>query len=363
MRWPTTPTRAINPGALVPSQAFGQQRANEEGVGWKDLSGASNRSDILTDTGDWPAVFGFNFGQLTSDESTASGVPAAAARAAAVGGIVAAHFPTNNPLGCSPKYKDCQKDPTGQPMKNLLPGRGANAQWRAWLDLVADVCEGLAPTPILFRPFHEMYLENWWGAPYCTPAEFIAGWRYTVDYLRNTRGIHNVLLVFAPDQPSFSITSPLGYAERWPGDAYVDVAAFDHYDHPPAPHHCADSNFSNEFLQDVHMVVEFAEAHGKVPAVAEFGVKEGCGDTLDKDWWTRCFLEPIANDPVAARLAYAMTWTNNNGTGGFVPMKGGLTFDNFLQLYQSNHTLFRREWDRVKQPDELSHQRVPKWDT
>lgn len=290
-------------------------------------------------------------------------MPAAAARAAAVGGIVTAHFPTNNPLGCSPKYKDCQKDPTGQPMKNLLPGRGANAQWRAWLDLVADVCEGLAPTPILFRPFHEMYLENWWGAPYCTPAEFIAGWRYTVDYLRNTRGIHNVLLVFAPDQPSFSITSPLGYAERWPGDAYVDVAAFDHYDHPPAPHHCADSNFSNEFLQDVHMVVEFAEAHGKVPAVAEFGVKEGCGDTLDKDWWTRCFLEPIANDPVAARLAYAMTWTNNNGTGGFVPMKGGLTFDNFLQLYQSNHTLFRREWDRVKQPDELSHQRVPKWDT
>jgi len=38
-----------------------------------------------------------------------------------------------------------------------------------------------------------------------------------------------VLMVFAPDQPSFSIPatgSTLGYAERWPGDSYVDVAAF-----------------------------------------------------------------------------------------------------------------------------------------
>ena len=48
--------------------AFGQQRANQEGRGWQDMSGAANRSDILTDTGDWPAVFGFNFASfLVSD--------------------------------------------------------------------------------------------------------------------------------------------------------------------------------------------------------------------------------------------------------------------------------------------------------
>ena len=97
------------------------------------------------------------------------------------------------------------------------------------------------------------------------------------------------------------------------------------------------------------MVVEFAEAHGKVPAIAEFGVKEGCSNTLDADWWTRCFLDPIVTDPVAARVAYAMTWCNDGPTGhvGNVPLKGGLTYDSFMQLYRSNHTLFRREWDRV----------------
>ena len=54
-------------------------------------------------------------------------------------------------------------------MKNLVPGGAANAQWRAWLDRVAAVCNSLAPTPVLFRPFHEMYLKNWWGAPYVVP--------------------------------------------------------------------------------------------------------------------------------------------------------------------------------------------------
>jgi mannan endo-1,4-beta-mannosidase len=68
------------------------------------------------------------------------------------------------------------------------PRRTGNKQWTAWLDLVADVCKGVAPTPVLFRPFHENYLRNWWGSPYCTPAEFKAGWQYTVDYLRNNQG-------------------------------------------------------------------------------------------------------------------------------------------------------------------------------
>jgi len=98
------------------------------------------------------------------------------------------------------------------------------------------------------------------------------------------------------------------------------------------------------------MVVRFAEARGKVPAIAEFGVKQGVKDTLDADWWTRCFLEPLASSPTAAKLAYAMTWCNGGTTeqpGGFVPMAGGFTYDSFMALYKSNHTLFRREWNRA----------------
>ena len=178
-----------------------------------------------------------------------------------------------------------------------------------------------------------------------------------MDYLRNTRNIHNMLLVYAPDQPSTSITSPLGYEERWPGDGYVDIAAFDHYDHPPQPHHCAASNFSAEFLQDIHTVVHFAAAHSKVPAIAEFGIKTGCEMTLDADWWTKCFLDPIAEDPVASKVAYAMTWGNRGELNesrivpdsGFVPMRGDFTFQNFAEEFvTSKHTLLLRGWNAVQ---------------
>lgn len=344
--------------------AFGQQRANQQGRGWQSMSGAANRSDILTDTGDWPAVFGFNFASILRDPQKNIDVYIMAVkRVGAIGGLVAAHFPTNNPVGCThtTKYKNCQKDPTGQPMKNLLPGGTGNKQWTEWLDVVADVCLGVAPTTVLFRPFHENYLKNWWGSSNCSPSEFKAGWQYTVEYLRNTRNVHNMLLVYAPDQPTSSIASPLGYDERWPGDDYADIAAFDHYDHPPTPHHCKDSNFSAQFLQDIHMVVNFALEHGKVPAIAEFGAKTGLHSTLDADWWTKCFLDPIAADPVASKIAYTMTWTNGGGAppaatngshGGFVPMRGDFTFGSFEALYKSNHTLFRREWNHVKTDDE-----------
>eukprot|EP01049_Picozoa_sp_SAG25_P015308 SAG25_NODE_3060_length_1239_cov_1.082456_1_plen_197_part_10 len=112
--------------------ALGQQRANQEGRGWQSMSGDANRSDILTGTGDWPVVFGFNFAALTGDpEKTVPEYIRAIKDVGALGGIVAAHFPTNNPLGCSnsSKYTKCQKDPTGKPMKNLLPGRAGNKQW------------------------------------------------------------------------------------------------------------------------------------------------------------------------------------------------------------------------------------------
>jgi mannan endo-1,4-beta-mannosidase len=42
--------------------------------------------------------------------------------------------------------------------------------------------------PIIFRPFHE-FDGNWfwWGANYCTAEEYISVYRFTVNYLRDTK--------------------------------------------------------------------------------------------------------------------------------------------------------------------------------
>jgi hypothetical protein len=72
------------------------------------MSGAANCSDILTDTGDWPAVFGFNFASLVNNpEKTVPEYIKAIKDVGDLGGIAAGHFPTRNPVGCSnsSKYK------------------------------------------------------------------------------------------------------------------------------------------------------------------------------------------------------------------------------------------------------------------
>jgi len=70
-------------------------------------------------------------------------------------------------------------------MVKILPRGDANAMWTHWLDALTVHALSMSPYPILFRPFHEMYQTgNWWGAKYCSAGMFIAGWRYTAEYLR-----------------------------------------------------------------------------------------------------------------------------------------------------------------------------------
>ena len=83
-------------GAPKLKMAFGAQRTNQEGVHFSAMDGSGNRSDILTNTGEWPSVFGFNFGSLTNGFSdvaaNAASLPnvvAAAKRAGELGGIIA----------------------------------------------------------------------------------------------------------------------------------------------------------------------------------------------------------------------------------------------------------------------------------
>lgn len=67
--------------------------------------------------------------------------------------------------------------------------------------------------PVLFRPFHEHTGNGfWWGKGNCTAEEYIALWRFTLEYLRDTKGVHNLLYVYSPD----IVSSQDNYLEFWP---------------------------------------------------------------------------------------------------------------------------------------------------
>jgi mannan endo-1,4-beta-mannosidase len=80
--------------------------------------------------------------------------------------------------------------------------------------------------PVLFRPYHEMNSGSfWWGNK--TAASYQGLWRIMYNYLVNTRGLHNLIFVWAP-----SAWTPDGGDVPWnyyPGSDYVDIVAVDDY--------------------------------------------------------------------------------------------------------------------------------------
>lgn len=50
--------------------------------------------------------------------------------------------------------------------------------------------------------------------------------RYTVEYLRDVKGLHNMLYVYSPGGP---LADEADCLSRYPGDAFIDVVGFDMY--------------------------------------------------------------------------------------------------------------------------------------
>jgi hypothetical protein len=52
-----------------------------------------------------------------------------------------------------------------------------------------------AKVPVILVPYHEVDVGAWFWWSKCTGPQFIKLWKYSVDYINKTRGIHNVLWV------------------------------------------------------------------------------------------------------------------------------------------------------------------------
>lgn len=113
----------------------------------------------------------------------------------------------NNPLteGPGKKYPDGTAwDNTKVVDQILTEGSAMNVKYKARLDDVAEALKKMVdddgrPIPVIFRPLHEhTQTWNWWGRSATTDSEFIAFWRFIVSYLRDTKGIHNVIYAISP---------------------------------------------------------------------------------------------------------------------------------------------------------------------
>lgn len=243
------------------------------------------------------------------------------------------------------------KDLSGNCAKEVMPGGRFHDAFLGYLFMIAEYGLKLQEKgiPVLYRPFHE---NNggwfWWGS--LTDASIYKSmFRYTEDYLKE-KGVHNFLYVYSPNGP---FSREEDYLERYPGNEYIDVIAFDYYnDYNCYPAHY-DESFFHLLEQTCQLVKKLADERGKIPAISETGLRvmkkdgsdnEGLLKTgnpvLGKNWYRKVGETAIANG-----IPYYLVWANFDELQCYVPYKvndsyGHEMMDEFVAFYNWNQSVF-----------------------
>lgn len=239
---------------------------------------------------------------------------------------------------------------TGNIVQRIMPGQDLNYLYTDYLDLIADYAKSVEGDgiTILFRPFHENTGSwFWWGAAFCDEQAYINLFRYTVDYMKETKGVHNMLYVYGPGSEAANVTE---YAARYPGDDYVDMIGYDLYHSGPTqasePGYLQSISKQNQILRD------FATAHNKLYAITETGVADGdialkrTGNEV-MDWYMQ-LLDQITAD---GGICYFLVWANFDENGSFyLPyviekkengvLHGHEMLDEFIKFYNDGRSVF-----------------------
>ena len=177
-------------------------------------------NEIHDQTGHWPAILGVDYagrGGITHDAPNQ-----AAIEYWKQGGLVTISAHLYNPARTNVDGGGLRDK--GVDLDTLLDTRSeTHVRWMHELDQLAGGLQQLkeAGVVVLWRPFHEMNGDwFWWDGK--DPATFIKLWRQMFDYFTKTKGLDNLLWVYAPNHGDKT-------AAYYPGDRYVDLAGLDAY--------------------------------------------------------------------------------------------------------------------------------------
>lgn len=275
---------------------IGHQDALAYGVGWY---GDDGRCDFKDACGDYPAVFGWEIGEIEQgaeyslDSIYFDRLKGYIRRVYDMGGINSVSWHARNPLTKGDAWDVSSKEV----VTSILPGGENHGLFLGWLDIAADFFLDLKgssgePIPVIFRPYHELTGSwFWWGKELCTPEQYVTLWRITADHMRN-KGVHNLLWAYS----TAGYETPEEFLERYPGDDYVDLVGFDAYQH------ASGEEFTSQLKQLTDILMPIASAHGKVAALTEAGYEGVKGDA-----WYSDVLYPAVE---GKGLSYVLLWRN-----------------------------------------------------
>jgi mannan endo-1,4-beta-mannosidase len=317
---------------------FGHQDDTAYGHTWSGLAGGSEtagRSDVKETVGDYPAVMGWDLGGLErGDEKQLDGIPATLLRRLIVeqaerGGINTISWHSYNPSTGGSAWDVSG----GEVVKTIIEGGENHAKYREQLCLVADFLASLkradgTPVEVIFRPWHEHTGGwFWWGDGHRTAEEYKQLWRETVDYLREERGLSNLIFAYSPNLGA----DRAKYMETYPGDEYVDLLGFDIYQFGGAD---GSANYIRDTRQALGILKELGRELGKPTALTETGVES----VADPRWWTDV-LWPAVED---SGISYLLVWRNawNWDKHHYAPYPGHASAEDFKEFYAMPQTVF-----------------------
>lgn len=292
------------------------------------------RSDTKTVTGDYPAVYGWEIGDIELGHSVSlDSVSFDTMRTHIIevferNGINTLSWHNRNPLTGGNTWDTS----SNKVVASILPGGVKHDVYKTWLDQVAKFAHSLKTSngtaiPIIFRPYHEMNGGwFWWGGPHRTPKQYIALWKFTVEYLRDVKNVNNFLYAFSPNH-GFSTKEE--YLESYPGDNYVDILGFDCYKRKPG------QNYRKWITNGLKVLCEIADEKGKLATFSETGYN----NIPESDWWTAELLDVVRK----YELSYVLVWRNGFPHEYYVSVEGDESAKNMKKFRDDAHTLFQQE--------------------
>jgi len=292
---------------------LGQQNAFNEGRGWRHNNqnlGSLLQSDMSKASGVHPIVYGLDFSEIGdwNSEFLRERILLSHER----GGVFTLSWHMR--AFVDDKVGNGQyNDRSTKVVSRILPGGDHHSVYIKELDRLVDFLKSISNVPVIFRPFHEHnWSIFWWGKNLCTSEEYIAIWKFTINYLRKA-GINNILTAYSP------INVGDDYFDRYPGDDYVDILGVDMYFRNKLFDLFEHSMISplEHWKKSVIKLMQFASKRKKIPAITEFG-QEGIWYS---NFWTDYFGWPLNKEGILQHLsesslpsrgiAYIMLWRND----------------------------------------------------
>lgn len=329
---------------------FGHQDSLAYGRGWTTDNNPNNRVSDVYDSltaKQYPAVFGWDVGKLeTGATRILNYIDKNKLRqhiqfAHSIGCVNTISWHAINPIS------DIEGDKgDGTTVSKIINTSSPyHTKFKAWLKLLADFFKSLTDAngkliPIIFRPYHEVNVNNcfWWDKDHCSPTQYKDLWKLTVQYLRDTCQVHNLLYAFSLND-GFTNTH---FTNFYPGNSLVDVIGFDAYQRPGTN----SLQYIAKMQSQLDSIIALSNARNKLPAITEMGCNNlaNANGQIYDSWFTQVMYACIKQK----QIAYCMLWRNpkgaalGDGTEFYCSYPGHATVTDFNVFFRKIEILFSK---------------------